>query len=37
MEQGDSLFFDATELHHPINIGNEEALLFVVYFFNPKQ
>lgn len=37
MEEGDSLFFDATEMHHPRNIGTEEALLLVVYIFNEKQ
>jgi mannose-6-phosphate isomerase-like protein (cupin superfamily) len=36
MEPGDSLFFDATEWHNPINIGTEDALLLVVYFFLPK-
>jgi transcriptional regulator with XRE-family HTH domain len=37
MEEGDSLFFDATEMHSPRNIGAEEALLMVVYIFNEKQ
>lgn len=37
MEEGDSLFFDATEMHNPRNIGEGEALLLVVYIFNEKQ
>ncbi len=36
MDEGDTLFFDATELHNPINIGQEDAILLVVYFFNSK-
>lgn len=36
MEEGDSLFFDATEMHHPQNTGEEEAVLFVIYLFNEK-
>jgi len=36
MEVGDSLFFDATELHNPKNIGEEDAVLLVVYLFNNK-
>ncbi|GHU33926.1 MAG: helix-turn-helix domain-containing protein [Hydrotalea flava] len=36
MEAGDSLFFDATELHNPVNTGKEDALLLVVYFFLQK-
>lgn len=36
MEEGDTLFFDATELHNPINNGTEDALLLVVYFFKQK-
>ncbi|MFC4231359.1 helix-turn-helix domain-containing protein [Parasediminibacterium paludis] len=34
MEEGDTLFFDASVLHNPRNIGNEEAILFVAYLFN---
>lgn len=34
MEPGDSIFFDATELHNLVNIGENDATLFVVYFFN---
>jgi len=37
MEEGDSLFFDATEMHNPVNVGAEDAILFVVYFFNAKK
>ena len=36
MEPGDSIFFDATELHNLVNIGDEDAILFVVYFFNKQ-
>jgi quercetin dioxygenase-like cupin family protein len=34
MEEGDSLFFDATDLHNPKSVGEEDALLLVAYFFN---
>jgi transcriptional regulator with XRE-family HTH domain len=37
MEEGDTLFFDATVLHNPRNIGNEEALLLVAYLFNKTE
>ena len=37
MEAGDTLFFDATVLHNPRNIGNEEALLLVAYLFNKTE
>jgi len=33
LEVGDSLYFDATEPHNPINIGIEPAILLVIYFF----
>lgn len=33
MEAGDSLFFDAGELHNPINRGTEDALMLVIYIF----
>ncbi len=37
MEQGDSIFFDATEPHNPKNTGDTEAQLLILYFFNaPK-
>ncbi len=34
MEQGDSIFFDATEPHNPKNTGDTEAQLLILYFFN---
>lgn len=33
---GDSIYFDAREPHNPKNIGEEEALILVVYFFIDK-
>ncbi|NCI46282.1 helix-turn-helix domain-containing protein [Sediminibacterium soli] len=36
MEEGDSLFFDASEQHNPVNTGTEDALLLVVYFFKKR-
>lgn len=36
MEEGDSLFFDAAELHNPVNTGNSEAILLVIYFFKER-
>lgn len=33
MEEGDSLFFDAAELHNPENTGTGDAWLLVIYFF----
>jgi transcriptional regulator with XRE-family HTH domain len=33
MEEGDSLFFDAGELHNPVNRGTEDALMLVIYIF----
>lgn len=36
MEEGDSLFFDATELHNPLNTGDAEAILLVIYFFKER-
>lgn len=36
MEEGDSLFFDARQLHNPKSIGDKDALLLVVYFFLRK-
>ncbi len=32
--EGDSMFFDANELHNPECIDGEEALMLVIYFFN---
>jgi transcriptional regulator with XRE-family HTH domain len=34
LNQGDSMFFDANELHIPRCIDGEEATLLVIYFFN---
>ncbi len=37
MEEGDSIFFDATEPHNPKNMGDTKAQMLVVYIFNaPK-
>jgi len=36
LEQGDSIFFDARQLHNPKNIGNADALMLVIYFFLSK-
>ncbi len=36
MEEGDSLFFDATEWHNPTNMGETDALLLVVYLFKER-
>lgn len=37
MEEGDTLFFDATLLHNPRNMGTTEAVLLVVYLFNKAE
>lgn len=37
LEEGDSIFFDARELHNPINKGEQEALMLVIYFFNENK
>lgn len=34
LEEGDSIFFDGRMGHKPSNIGESEALILVVYFFN---
>ncbi len=34
LEEGDSIFFDGRMGHKPANIGECEALILVVYFFN---
>ncbi|HET7118274.1 MAG TPA: XRE family transcriptional regulator [Hanamia sp.] len=34
LEEGDSIFFDGRMGHKPSNIGEVEALILVVYFFN---
>jgi transcriptional regulator with XRE-family HTH domain len=36
LNPGDSIFFDAREAHNPRNIGNDEAVMLVVYFFIEK-
>lgn len=37
LEKGDSMFFDANELHNPASIGEEDAILLVVYFFTDRK
>lgn len=37
MEEGDSIFFDATETHNLHNMGESDALMLVVYIFNNKE
>ncbi|MDP4284929.1 MAG: XRE family transcriptional regulator [Bacteroidota bacterium] len=34
LEEGDSIFFDGRMGHNPSNVGEDDALLLVVYFFN---
>ena len=34
LRQGDSMFFDANELHNPKCIDGDEVLLLVIYFFH---
>ena len=34
LNQGDSMFFDANELHNPKCVDSDEVLLLVIYFFN---
>lgn len=34
LKEGDTIFFDATEQHNLVNKGKDDAILFVVYFFN---
>lgn len=34
MQEGDSIYFDATEPHNPKNIGDTDAQLLVLYIFN---
>ena len=36
LEEGDSIFFDARQMHNPKNIGDTEALMLVLYFFLNK-
>ncbi|TDX00650.1 helix-turn-helix domain-containing protein [Dinghuibacter silviterrae] len=33
---GDSIYFDAREPHNPKNVGEDDALMLVVYFFMEK-
>jgi len=37
LQGGDSLFFDGRLGHKPANIGNENALILVIYFFLGKE
>ena len=37
LEEGDSLFFDANEIHNPRSIVKEDALLLVAYFFQERK
>jgi quercetin dioxygenase-like cupin family protein len=37
LNKGDSMFFDANELHNPKCIDCDEVLLLVIYFFNEPQ
>jgi transcriptional regulator with XRE-family HTH domain len=36
LHTGDSLFFDGRQGHKPVNIGEENALILIVYFFMGK-
>ncbi len=36
LEEGDSLYFDASVPHLPINTSGEKAVMLVVYFLMPK-
>ncbi|MFZ4768980.1 MAG: helix-turn-helix domain-containing protein [Ferruginibacter sp.] len=37
LEEGDSIYFDATEPHGPKNLGDSDAQMLVIYIFNaPK-
>ena len=36
LNKGDSMFFDANELHNPKCIDGDEVLLLVIYFFNEE-
>ena len=36
LEAGDSIYFDAREPHNPKNVGEEEAVMLVIYFFIEK-
>ena len=36
LEAGDSIFFDARQMHNPKNIGDSDAIMLVLYFFINK-
>ena len=36
LEEGDSIFFDARQMHTPKNVGTTDAVMLVVYFFISK-
>jgi len=36
LEEGDSIFFDARQMHCPKNVGPTDAVMLVVYFFISK-
>ena len=37
LEEGDSIYFDATAAHNPKNLGETAAQMLVIYIFNaPK-
>jgi transcriptional regulator with XRE-family HTH domain len=36
LQAGDSIYFDAREPHNPKNIGEEDAVMLVIYFFIEK-
>ncbi|WP_333862620.1 helix-turn-helix domain-containing protein [Sphingobacterium sp.] len=37
LEEGDSIFFNGRLSHTPRNIGNEKAVMLIVYFFENKK
>ena len=37
LEEGDSIYFDARQLHTPLNEGSEPCEMIVVYFFEEAQ
>jgi mannose-6-phosphate isomerase-like protein (cupin superfamily) len=36
LEEGDSLFFDASQHHMPINNGKGKVIMLVIYFIRDK-
>ncbi|HEX5154903.1 MAG TPA: XRE family transcriptional regulator [Parafilimonas sp.] len=36
LEEGDSIFFDARQMHIPKNVGTTDAVMLAVYFFTSK-